>query len=128
MTVALVVTKASAAAAFSRPYGALSVEIGERGDIMRQPAVYIVANKRNGTLYTGVTSNLARRIYEHREGLLPGFTSQYGCKMLVWYEFYEDMPSAIAREKQIKAGSRRKKLALIEALNPNWRDLYDDLI
>jgi predicted GIY-YIG superfamily endonuclease len=95
---------------------------------MRQPAVYIVANRRNGALYTGVTSNLARRIYEHREGLLSGFTSQYGCKLLVWYEFYPDMPSAIAREKQIKAGSRRNELALIETLNPTWRDLYADLI
>jgi putative endonuclease len=87
-----------------------------------------VANRRNGTLYTGVTSNLARRIYEHREGLTAGFTSRYGCKMLVWYEYYEDMPSAIAREKQIKAGARRKKLALIEELNPHWQDLYQDLI
>jgi predicted GIY-YIG superfamily endonuclease len=95
---------------------------------MRQPAVYIVANERNGTLYIGVTPNLARRIYEHREGLQPGFSSTYGCKMLVWYEFYPDMPSAIAREKQIKAGSRRRKLALIETFNPNWRDLYEDLI
>jgi predicted GIY-YIG superfamily endonuclease len=99
-----------------------------RGAVVRQAAVYIVANKRNGTLYTGVTSNLARRIYEHREGLLLGFTSTHGCKTLVWYEFYDDMRSAIAREKQIKAGSRRRKLALIEALNPNRRDLYEDLI
>jgi predicted GIY-YIG superfamily endonuclease len=94
---------------------------------MKQPSVYIMASKRNGTLYTGVTSNLIQRAYHHRNGLVPGFTSQYGCKMLVWCELHEDMASAIAREKQIKAGSRRKKLALIEALNPTWRDLYDDL-
>ncbi len=94
---------------------------------MRQPAVYIVASKRNGTLYTGVTSNLPRRIWEHREGLLPGFTKKYGCKLLVWYEIYQDMPNAIAREKQIKGGSRKDKLALIEGMNPDWRDLYEDL-
>jgi putative endonuclease len=94
---------------------------------MRHPAVYIVASKRNGTLYTGVTSNLPRRIWEHREGLLPGFTKKYGCKLLVWYESYPDMPSAIAREKQIKGGSRKDKLALVERVNPGWRDLYDDL-
>lgn len=94
---------------------------------MREPAVYIMASKRHGTLYTGVTANLARRAYEHREGLVPGFTTRYGCKLLVWYERYETMPGAIAREKQIKAGSRRKKYALIEATNPGWRDLYPDL-
>src|SRR5208283_5148012 len=72
----------------------------------RAPCVYIMANKRNGTLYTGVTSNLAQRAYQHREGLTPGFTSRYGCKLLVWYENYERMDGAIAREKQIKGGSR----------------------
>lgn len=94
---------------------------------MRAPAVYIMANKRNGTLYTGVTSNLARRSYEHREGLLPGFTSRYGCKLFLWYEPYPTMPEAIAREKQIKAGSRQNKIALIMAMNPDWHDLYPDL-
>jgi putative endonuclease len=94
---------------------------------MKQPAVYIMASKRNGTLYTGVTSNLARRAYEHRESLVPGFTSRYACKLLVWYERYDAIIDAIAREKQIKAGSRSNKLALIEALNPDWRDLYEDL-
>lgn len=87
-----------------------------------------MANKRNGTLYTGVTSNLAQRAYQHRESVLPGFTSRYACKLLVWYERYDDMIDAIGREKQIKAGSRKKKLELIEALNPNWRDLYEDLV
>ena len=94
---------------------------------MKQPAVYIVANKRNGTLYTGVTSNLAQRAWLHREGQVRGFTSRYGCKMLVWYELHDDMLSAIARERQIKGCSRRKKLALIEALNPAWDDLYQHL-
>jgi len=99
----------------------------EEGSEMRQPAVYIMASRRNGTLYTGVTSDLPRRAYEHREGLIPGFTSRYGCKLLVWYEGYEVMVDAIAREKQIKGGSRKKKLALIETLNPRWHDLYEQL-
>ena len=94
---------------------------------MKQPAVYIVASGRNGTLYTGVTSTLPRRALEHREGIIPGFTKRYGCKMLVWYELHDTMAGAIAREKQIKGGSRRKTLALIEAMNPDWRDLFDDL-
>ncbi len=94
---------------------------------MKNPAVYIMANKRNGTLYTGVTSDLPRRAYEHREGLLDGFTKRYGCKLLVWYEPFDTMDGAIAREKQIKAGSRQAKLALIEAMNPKWRDLYEGL-
>jgi putative endonuclease len=94
---------------------------------MRNPAVYIMANKRNGTLYTGVTSNLSRRVWEHREALVSGFTARYGCKMLVYFEHYDSIRDAIAREKQIKAGSRKKKLALIEAINPAWRDLYEDL-
>ena len=94
-------------------------------DYMRQPCVYILANKRNGTLYTGVTSNLVKRIHEHRSNAIEGFTSRYGCKRLVWYEQHEEMASAIFREKQIKAGSRAKKLALIEPMNPVWRDLYD---
>ncbi len=94
---------------------------------MKLPAVYIMANKRNGTLYTGVTSNLVQRAWQHREGLLPGFTTRYGCKLLVWYERHDDMASAIEREIQIKAGSRRKKLALIEGSNPDWRDLYEGL-
>ncbi|HMG49878.1 MAG TPA: GIY-YIG nuclease family protein [Inquilinus sp.] len=93
-----------------------------------KPCVYIMASKRNGTLYTGVTSNLQRRAHEHREGLVPGFTSRYGCKILVWYEPHATMPEAIAREKQIKHRSRKWKLALIEAGNPDWRDLYDDLV
>jgi predicted GIY-YIG superfamily endonuclease len=95
---------------------------------MKQPCVYIVAIKRDGTLYTGVTSNLPKRAFEHREGVVKGFSAKYGCKILVWYELHETMIEAIAREKQIKAGSRAKKLALIEALNPDWNDLYETLI
>ncbi|MEH6724403.1 MAG: GIY-YIG nuclease family protein [Qipengyuania sp.] len=92
-----------------------------------QPAVYILANRRNGTLYTGVTSDLTRRAWQHREGMGAGFTKRYGCKLLVWYEWHDDIELAILREKQIKAGSRKRKLALIEAFNPTWRDLYDDI-
>jgi len=95
---------------------------------MKQPCVYIMASKRRGTLYTGVTSNLPKRAFEHREGLVTGFSKKYGCKTLVWYEMHETMMEAITREKQIKAGSRAKKLALIDALNPEWNDLYESLI
>ena len=94
---------------------------------MKQPAVYIMTNKRNGALYTGVTSKLPQRVWQHREGVVDGFTKRYGCKILVWYEMHEIMEAAILREKQIKAGSRKKKLALIESLNPQWRDLYGDI-
>ena len=91
---------------------------------MRQPAVYIVASRRNGTLYVGVTGDLSRRIHEHRESTSDGFVARYGCKILVWYELYPTMSEAITREKQIKPGSRTRKLALIEAMNPDWDDLY----
>ena len=94
----------------------------------RQPAVYILANKRNGTLYTGVTSNLVKRIWQHKNNLTAGFTARYGVRQLVYFELCDDMLSAISREKQIKGGSRRRKLELIEAMNPQWRDLYDDII
>jgi predicted GIY-YIG superfamily endonuclease len=93
----------------------------------KQPAVYIMASERNGTLYTGVTSDLVRRVHQHREGLVQGFARRYRCRLLVYLEVHEDMLSAIAREKQIKAGSRKKKLALIEGLNPQWADLYDTI-
>ncbi|MDB5603863.1 MAG: hypothetical protein JWP25_763 [Bradyrhizobium sp.] len=87
----------------------------------------MVANRRNGTVYIGVTSNLPRRAFVHREGLVKGFSSKYGCKILVWYEAHDTMIDAIAREKQIKAGSRAKKLTLIEASNPQWLDLFETL-
>ncbi len=86
--------------------------------------VYIMASGRNGTLYTGVTSDLSRRVFEHREGLTPGFTSRYGCKRLVWYEDHFDMRDAIAREKTIKRWPRRWKIELIETMNPDWNELY----
>ena len=94
---------------------------------MKQPCVYIMANRRRGTLYTGVTANPPRRAYEHREGLVTGFSAKYACKILAWYELHETMIDAITREKQIKAGSRAKKLALIEGLNPDWKDLFETL-
>lgn len=95
---------------------------------LKQPAVYILANRRNGTLYASVTANLLQRVSQHRDGTLPGFSTRYGCKRLVHYELFDDMVSAIEREKQIKAGSRRKKLLLIETTNPQWNDLYEQLI
>jgi predicted GIY-YIG superfamily endonuclease len=94
---------------------------------VKQPAVYIMASGRNGTLYTGVTSDLVQRAWQHRNGT-EGFTARYGCKHLVWYEIHEEMLPAIAREKQIKAGPRRKKLALIEAMNPEWEDLFGSIV
>ena len=94
---------------------------------MRKPCVYMMASKRHGTIYTGVTSNLSQRAYQHGESLVPGFTHRYGCTRLVWYEYYERMEDAIAREKQIKAGSRKRKITLIEGMNPQWRDLYEEL-
>ena len=93
----------------------------------KQPCVYILASKRNGTLYTGVTGNLRRRVAEHRNEMVAGFTKQYHVHMLVYYEIHDDIRNAIDREKQIKAGSRRKKLALIESINPEWRDLSKDV-
>ena len=86
-----------------------------------------MASRRNGTLYTGVTSSLLHRAWQHRDGLIEGFSKQYNCKLLVWFELHATMPDAIAREKQIKGGSRAKKLALIEAGNPDWRDLFDEV-
>ena len=86
-----------------------------------------MASKRNGTLYTGVTSHLIQRAWQHREGVIDGFTKRYGCKILVWYDLADTMEAAIMREKQIKAGSRTKKLALIEAMNPGWRDLFEEI-
>ena len=86
-----------------------------------------MASKRNGTLYTGVTSNLVQRAWQHRESVGDGFTKRYGCKLLVWFEIHATMPEAIGREKQIKGGSRSKKLALIEDVNPGWNDLFTEI-
>ncbi|MCQ8105470.1 GIY-YIG nuclease family protein [Methylomonas sp. SURF-2] len=94
---------------------------------MKQPAVYILASQRNGTLYIGVTSNLLQRIWQHKEDLVEGFTKQYRVHTLVYYELHADMNAAIAREKQLKKWNRKWKLDLIEQQNPNWRDLWDDI-
>jgi putative endonuclease len=94
---------------------------------MKHPATYIMASKRNGTLYTGVTSNLIQRAWQHRTNPT-GFTAQYACKLLVWYELHEAMESAILREKQLKSGPRRAKLLLIESVNPDWHGLYPHIV
>ena len=88
----------------------------------------MITNKRNGTLCTGVTSNLGKRVYKHKNKMTQDFATKYDCKKLVYYEAHEKMESAIVREKQIKAGSRKKKLALIEGVNPEWNDLYEENI
>ena len=90
------------------------------------PCVYIMTNKYNKVLYTGVTSNVFKRVNEHKEKLIGGFTSRYNVTKLVYYEEFETMPEAIAREKQIKGGSRQKKVDLINGMNPEWKDLYDE--
>jgi putative endonuclease len=91
-----------------------------------QPCVYLLASRRNGTLYTGVTSDLLARIHQHRNGLVRGFASKYGVRLLVWFEQHPTMHSAITREKRIKKWNRGWKLQLIEAGNPEWRDLAED--
>jgi putative endonuclease len=90
------------------------------------PTVYLLASSRNGTLYSGVTSNLLARVHQHRHSLAPGFTRKYGVKLLVWFEQHATMDSAITREKRIKKWNRAWKLELIEAANPDWRDLAED--
>jgi len=94
----------------------------------RQPCVYILTNKRNGTLYVGVISDLIKRIWQHKNKLAEGFTRKYGLDKLVWYEVHESMISAIRREKAIKFWKRRWKLRAIETMNPDWRDLYEEII
>mgnify|MGYP002279415391 CR=1 FL=1 len=94
---------------------------------MKQPCVYILASKRNGTLYIGVTSNLLKRIYEHRHNPADGFTKKYAVHTLVWHETHENMESAITREKQLKKWNRIWKIRLIEKTNPTWRDIYEDM-
>ena len=87
-------------------------------------AVYIMASRKNGTVYTGVTSNLIQRVWQHREGVVPGFTQKHGCKTLVWYEVHEWIEAAIQREKSLKSYRRQNKINLIEAKNPHWKDLW----
>lgn len=93
----------------------------------KQPCVYVLASKRNGTLYTGVTGNIVRRVWEHRSGAVAGFTRDYGVHRLVYYEMHGTMEAAITREKQIKAWKRAWKLELIERSDPQWHDLYDEI-
>jgi putative endonuclease len=93
----------------------------------RQYYVYIMSNARRTVLYTGVTNDLVRRAWEHRNGQGGNFTARYHCSDLVLYEVFRDSYNAIVREKQIKAGSRRRKVELIERMNPEWRDLYEEL-
>ena len=94
----------------------------------KQPCVYILASKRNGTLYIGVTSNLARRMYQHKNHFVAGFTKRYGIEMLVWYEIHATMESAIMREKQLKKWNRSWKIRLIESENRHWEDLYQRIL
>ena len=93
-----------------------------------QPAIYILASRLRGTLYIGVTSNLIQRVWQHKNNLVEGFTQRYGVHMLVYFELHSTMYDAINREKQLKAGSRAKKVALIEMMNANWQDLYTGLL
>ncbi|PKB70854.1 MAG: hypothetical protein BZY87_08485 [SAR202 cluster bacterium Io17-Chloro-G6] len=93
----------------------------------RLPCVYLLANKRSGTLYVGVTSNLVQRVWQHKNDLIPGFTRQYGVHRLVWYEAHDTMATAIAREKAVKKWKRTWKVKLIEESNSTWRDLYEGL-
>jgi len=95
---------------------------------MKQPCVYILASKRNGTLYVGVTSDLIQRVWQHKNDQVEGFTNHYGVHNLVWYEPCDDMCVAIAREKAIKEWQRARKIRLIQEMSPEWKDLYDELL
>ena len=96
--------------------------------VNKQPAVYIITSKRNGTLYIGVTSDLVKRIWEHKNNLVEGFTKRYKVHRLVWYELHATMESAITREKRLKNWKRKWKLDLIESTNPDWEDLYHRIV
>jgi putative endonuclease len=100
---------------------------GTEARMERQPCVYILANKRNGTLYVGLTSNLIKRVWEHKQKIVAGFTQKYSVDTLVWYELHETMVSAISREKAIKNWKRSWKIKTIEMVNPEWSDLYHEL-
>ena len=95
---------------------------------VKQPAVYILASKQNGTLYIGVTSDLVKRIWEHKTDVADGFTKKYAVHRLIYYESHSDMASAITREKQLKKWNRAWKLKLIEEKNPEWKDLWDEVV
>ena len=94
----------------------------------KQPAVYVLASKRNGTLYVGVTSDLIKRVWEHKNNVVKGFTERYSVHQIVWYELHETMESAIRKEKMLKNWKRVWKLELIERSNPNWQDLYETVV
>jgi len=96
-------------------------------EVDRQGYVYLLTNKNNAVIYTGVTSDLAKRLYEHKHKLVDGFTKKYKVNKLVYYEIFDRVEDAIAREKQIKSGSRSKKMTLIQSTNPTFKDLYDEL-
>jgi len=102
-------------------------QVGGPHPTMRFYYVYILANRKNGTLYIGVTNDLIRRIDEHRQGIVPGFTKRYGIKRLVYYECTNNISAAIWREKCLKWWQRRWKIELIESMNPTWRDLWEDI-
>ena len=95
---------------------------------MKQPCVYILASKRKGTLYVGVTSDLTQRVWQHKNDQAEGFTKRYGVHKLVWYEICDDMRAAIAREKAVKEWKRAWKIRLIQETNPEWNELYDELL
>ena len=94
---------------------------------MKAGYVYIMANRKNGTIYIGVTSDLVKRVWEHKNGVVPGFTKKYGCKLLVWYEAHEDLQQARQRQLQMKEWQRKWKIRLIEEANLDWNDLYPTL-
>ncbi len=100
----------------------------ESRDAVKAYYVYILASKRNGTLYIGVTNDIIKRVYEHKNNLIAGFTSNYNVHRLVYYEQFDDIEYAIQREKRVKKWNRRWKLELIENANPDWKDLYDELV
>jgi putative endonuclease len=100
----------------------------QQASVNKQPAVYILASKRNGTLYIGVTSELVKRVWEHKNNMVEGFTKRYNVHRLVWYELHESMESAITREKRLKNWKRKWKLELIERSNPKWLDLYYTIV
>ena len=95
---------------------------------IKQPCVYILAIKKNGTLYVGLTSNLLARAWQHKHEVVEGFSQRYGIHNVVWYEVHPSMESAIMREKQLKKGSRQRKIDLIVEMNPQWRDLYAEIV
>ena len=105
------------------------IHIKDKRNMMnRTPAIYILASQKNGSLYIGVTSDLVKRIWQHKNKVIDGFSKKYDISMLVYCEIFDDMENAIMRAKKLKGGSRAKKLKLIESMNPNWNDLYNDII